>query len=88
MANPDLEVRSCGNAVFLNLTNSRTAMLRYFNNNNNNNIPLLCNIIKHLFHIPPILVVWRRTTSQTGAFSTVVYALMALLLDIAEDLSC
>jgi hypothetical protein len=31
---------------------------------------LLCYIVKYLFYIRPILVVWRRTTSQTGAFAT------------------
>jgi hypothetical protein len=25
--------------------------------------------VKHLFYIPPVLVIWRRTTSQTGAFA-------------------
>jgi hypothetical protein len=40
------------------------------NNNNNNSIPLLCYIVKHFFYIPPILVVWRLTTSQSGAFDT------------------
>jgi hypothetical protein len=40
---------------------------------NNNNIPLLCKIVKHLFCIPPILVVWWLTTSQTGAFATDLY---------------
>jgi hypothetical protein len=34
-------------------------------------MPLLCNIVKHSFQIPPVLVVWWRTTSQTRAFVTV-----------------
>jgi hypothetical protein len=32
-------------------------------------MPLLCYIVKYLFYIPPILVVWWRTTSHTVAFS-------------------
>jgi hypothetical protein len=36
-------------------------------------MPLLCYTVKHLFYIPPILVVWRPTTSQTGAFATVYH---------------
>jgi hypothetical protein len=31
---------------------------------------LFCYVEKHVFHIPPVLVIWRRTTSQTGAFAT------------------
>jgi hypothetical protein len=31
---------------------------------------LLCYIVKHLFYIPVVLAVWRRTVSQTGAFAT------------------
>jgi hypothetical protein len=31
---------------------------------------LLCCVVKHLFYIPSVLVVWRRTASQTGAFAT------------------
>jgi hypothetical protein len=31
----------------------------------------LCCIVKHFFHISPVLVVWRRTTGQTRAFATV-----------------
>jgi hypothetical protein len=27
-------------------------------------------MVKHLFYIPPMLVVWRRTAGQTGAFVT------------------
>jgi hypothetical protein len=26
--------------------------------------------VKHYFYIPPMLVVWRRTDSHTGAFAT------------------
>jgi hypothetical protein len=33
-------------------------------------MPLLCYIVKYFFYIPAILVVWRRTTRQTGAFAT------------------
>jgi hypothetical protein len=33
-------------------------------------MPLLCYTVEHFFYIPPVLVVWRRTTSQTGAFAT------------------
>jgi hypothetical protein len=32
-------------------------------------MPILCYILKYLFYIPPILVDWRRTTSQTRAFA-------------------
>jgi hypothetical protein len=35
----------------------------------NNNMPLLRYTVKHLFYIPRVLVVWRRTASQTGAFT-------------------
>jgi hypothetical protein len=31
---------------------------------------LLCCIVKHFFHIRPVLVVWRHTANQTGAFAT------------------
>jgi hypothetical protein len=31
---------------------------------------LLFYITKHLFYIPPISVIWRPTTSETGAFVT------------------
>jgi hypothetical protein len=31
---------------------------------------LLCYTVEYFSYIPPILVVWRRTTSQTGAFAT------------------
>jgi hypothetical protein len=51
---------------------NRTTMPRYFNDNN---MPLLCFVVKHLFYIPPVLVVWRRTTSQTGAFDIVTGAI-------------
>jgi hypothetical protein len=34
---------------------------------------LLCCIVKHSFFIPPVLAVWRRTTSQTGEFTTGSY---------------
>jgi hypothetical protein len=44
------------------------------NNNNNNNKPLFCYTLELLFHIPPVLVVWRRTTSQTVAFVTGTFA--------------
>jgi hypothetical protein len=57
VANPGLEVRSCGNSVLLNPPSNRSTILRYFNNNDNKNIPLLCYIVNHLFYIPPILVV-------------------------------
>jgi hypothetical protein len=30
---------------------------------------LLCCIVKNLFYIPPVLMVWRLTTCQTGAFA-------------------
>jgi hypothetical protein len=31
---------------------------------------LFCYIVKHLqLYVPPVLVLWRRTTSQTGAFA-------------------
>jgi hypothetical protein len=33
-------------------------------------MPLLCYIVKHLFYIPPGLVAWWLTTSQTEAFVT------------------
>jgi hypothetical protein len=33
-------------------------------------MPLLYCAAKHLYYIPPVLVVWRRTASQTGAFAT------------------
>jgi hypothetical protein len=39
------------------------------NNNNKNNMPLLCYKAKHVFYIPPVVVVWRRSASQTGAFA-------------------
>jgi hypothetical protein len=43
----------------------RITMLKYFNNNN---MPLLrCS--KTCIYIPPLLVVWRRTARQTGAFT-------------------
>jgi hypothetical protein len=40
----------------------------------NNYMPLLCYIVKHLFCIPPILVVWWYPSSQTGALATARYA--------------
>jgi hypothetical protein len=81
VANPGLEVRSCRNVVLLNRRNNRITILRYFNNNSNNNnnnngsksniMPLLSYMAKHFFYTRPVLVVWRRTTSQTGAFAIV-----------------
>jgi hypothetical protein len=71
--NPGLEARSCGNAVLLNPPNNVTTMLRYFNNNNYyyfKNMPLLCYTAKYFYYIPPILVVWRCSISQTEAFAT------------------
>lgn len=61
---PDLEIRSCGNAVLLNLSNGLAAMVMY-----NSNMPLLCYII-HLFYINPVLVAWWRIASQSRAFDT------------------
>jgi hypothetical protein len=31
---------------------------------------LLCYTVQYLFYIPQILMVWRGTTSQTGAFDS------------------
>jgi hypothetical protein len=62
VANPGLEVRSCGNATLLNppeqshrKANILFSLLCY------NIMPLLCYMVKHLFCIPSI-VVWRRTS--------------------------
>jgi hypothetical protein len=63
VVNPGLEVRSCGNAVLLTPLNNRITVLRY------NNMLLLCYIVKHLFYIPAVLVIWRRTAGQIGAFT-------------------
>jgi hypothetical protein len=30
--------------------------------------------VKHFFYIPPVLVVWQRTASPTGAFVTVFFS--------------
>jgi hypothetical protein len=62
-------VRTCS---IINSPDYRKTMLRYFINDNNVIIimSLLCYVVKHLFKIPQILVVWRRTTSQTVAFVT------------------
>jgi hypothetical protein len=64
VVNPGPEVRSCGNAILLN----------HHDNHHHNGkvfitiiIPLLCYIVKYFLYIPPILVAWRRTASQTGA---------------------
>jgi hypothetical protein len=66
VASRGLEIRSCVNAILLNPTTNRTTMTRYFNNNK----PLLCYTVKHFFYIPPVLVVWRRITSQTREFAS------------------
>jgi hypothetical protein len=60
----DLDVKSYGNAILLPTSpNNRTAMLRNFIIGTIIML-LLCYIVKHFFYIPPILMVWRRTTSQ------------------------
>jgi hypothetical protein len=47
---------------------NRTRMLRYFDDD----VPLLCYTVRHLFYIPPVLVVWWCTTSKTGEFTSEV----------------
>lgn len=63
VANLGPEVRSCGNATLLNPTpqkqrNSAKVVVV---------VPLLCYIIEHFFHTPPVSVVWRCPASQTEA---------------------
>jgi hypothetical protein len=73
VANPGLQVKSCGNSILLTSPNTGIIMLRYFDDedtNYNNNMWLLCYIVKHFSHILLILVEWRRTTSQAGASAT------------------
>jgi hypothetical protein len=41
-------------------------------------MPLLCHTVKHFYYAPPILVVWRRTISQTGAFATDKFIIRSL----------
>jgi hypothetical protein len=49
-------------------------VLKYYNNNNNNNNnnnkSLFGDMMKHVFYIPPVLVVRWRSGSQTGAFDS------------------
>jgi hypothetical protein len=47
----------------------------------------LCHTVKHFFYVPPVLVIWRRTASQTGAFTTAVDVLtLTDLVVMAEGL--
>jgi hypothetical protein len=68
VANLGLAVRSCGNTILLK---PPTVASQYFIMIIISRMPLLCYIVNHLFHIHPILVVWRRTSSQTATDSAV-----------------
>jgi hypothetical protein len=71
VANPGLEVRSCRNAILLNPPNNQTTIIiiiiiiYYFS------AVVSYSKIRSLFYISLVFGVWRRTTSQTGAFVTV-----------------
>jgi hypothetical protein len=45
-------------------------VLRYFDDDDDDVIISLYYMAKHYFYIPPILVIWDRTNSQTGEFAT------------------
>jgi hypothetical protein len=49
----------------LNPPNNHNTMLRYIYDDD----ILLCYTVKHFFYIPPVLVVWQHTTSQTREFA-------------------
>jgi hypothetical protein len=70
VVNSSLEVRSRGNAILLSPPTIAPQCKGIFIM-----ISLYCcyYIVKHFFYIPPVLVVWRRTASQTGAFATGTY---------------
>jgi hypothetical protein len=52
-------------------SSSLPSKLQISNNNiNNNSMLLLCDKVKHFLYIPPVLVVWQHTTSQTRALAT------------------
>jgi hypothetical protein len=61
-ANARSVIRSCGNATSWNPPNNRTAMLRYYY--------YYYSAAALHSNVPPVLVVWRHTTSHTGAFAS------------------
>jgi hypothetical protein len=63
VADPGLEFRSCGNVILLPHPKQPHTANIFYNNEQ-------LRYTENLFYTPPILVVWRRNTSQTGAFTT------------------